>query len=333
VTAAPRVSILLPTYNRARFLPAAIAAITGQTFADWELIVVDDGSTDGTGDVVARLTARVPQRVLYRRQANAGAYAARNAALDLAQAPLVAFYDSDDLWLPHHLDACVSALKTAPDVDWVYGACRIVELRTGRVSDPDTFRVQGRPRPFHALRTRTVGSLRVIADDRAVARALRDGLMCGLQNSVIRRSVFEKVRFHTAFRNEAEDQLFVVRAIKAGCRLGYLDDVHVQYQVHEGNSSASSTGQNVDQQLAIYRAMVRGFRELAGEVEWTPRERRELARRLLRDDFWHIGYAVLWKAGRRAEALEAFRSGLRAWPWSPACWKTYVLARLRVALG
>jgi hypothetical protein len=160
-----------------------------------------------------------------------------------------------------------------------------------------------------------------------------DGLYCGLQNSVIRRSVFTDVRFQAAFRNEAEDQLFVIRSLKRGHRLGYLDAVHVQYHVHDANSSAAARGQSVERDLAVYRPLVRGFEELKDELPWTGRERRALARRLGREHFWHIGYAVLWQRGRTAEALASFRQGLRAWPWSVGFWKTYLVARVRVAAG
>lgn len=328
-----RVSILLPTYNRAAFLPAAFDAIRSQTFEDWALVVVDDGSTDETARVVDGFRQQTARPVAYVRQENAGPYAARNRALDFAAAPYVAFYDSDDVWLPHHLSACVAALDTAPDVDWVYGASRVLDLASGRTLDPDTFLDRGTARPFRRLRTRRVDGLHVIDDPRVVACAAEYGLYCGLQNSVMRRQVFDAGRFRTAYRNEAEDQLFAIRALKRGVTLGYLDAVHVQYQVHEANSSASAVAQSVDRRLAVHRPIVRGFEELRTEYTWLPAERRALARRLSRDYFWRIGYAVLWQDGRRVEALEAFRSGLRHWPWSPACWKTYALARLRTALG
>src|SRR5262245_36376166 len=104
-----KVSILLPTYNRAAFLPQAFDAIRGQEFGDWELIVIDDGSSDATEQVVRERTAGWAQPVRYVRQENAGAYGARNTGLDLAGGKYVAFYDSDDLWLPHHLRDSVAA--------------------------------------------------------------------------------------------------------------------------------------------------------------------------------------------------------------------------------
>lgn len=329
----PVVSVLLPTYNRARFLPDAFSAIASQTLTSWELVIVDDGSTDETAKIVHQAIQRLDRPVIHVSQANAGAYAARNTALDHASAPYVAFYDSDDVWLPHHLANGVAALNRSPDVAWIYGSSRILDVASGLVLHTDTFKLNGRPRPFRKLRVRQVGTLRVIEDPRAVAWALRYGLYCGLQNSVIRRSVFETDRFDTRFRNEAEDQLFLIRALKRGHRVGYLDDCHVEYHVHDANSSASAVGRSADQELSVYRPVVRGFETLRGEFDWTPLERKELDRRIGREYFWHIGYALLWKSGRRAEAIDAYRTGLESWPWSLACWKTYALARLRAGRG
>jgi glycosyltransferase involved in cell wall biosynthesis len=329
----PRVSVLLPTWNRAAFLPAAFDALRAQTCADWELIVVDDGSTDDTAAVVRRLGAGLARPLVYVKQPNAGAYGARNTALARATAPAVAFYDSDDLWLPHHLEQSLRALDEAPDVDWVYAACRMVDHATGRVLASDTFRLNGAPRPFRQLRTRRTGALHVLDDPRTLECALRHGLYCGLQNSVIRRAVFAAGPFRTTFRNEGEDQLFLMRALKRGTRIGYLDDIHVEYRVHDANSSGSATDRRPDRELSVYLPLARGFEELLGEFAWRGRERRALARRLAREHFWHVGYAVLWKNGRRREALDEFKAGLRVWPWSLACWKTYLLARLRLGLG
>src|SRR3712207_6270965 len=97
----PTVSIILPTYNRAKFLPQAFGSIRSQTWTDWELIIVDDGSTDETPEFLKELTANFQQPVRYICQENQGAYGARNTGLDHAIGKYIAFFDSDDLWLPH----------------------------------------------------------------------------------------------------------------------------------------------------------------------------------------------------------------------------------------
>src|SRR5207245_777039 len=127
------VTIILPTYNRAAFLPQAFDSIRSQQFRDWELIVVDGGSTDDTAAVVRTLTGGMPGPVRYICQANRGAPGARNTGLDQARGEFIAFLDSDDAWLPHHLEHAVQALRANPDVDWLFTASRGVALPAGTV--------------------------------------------------------------------------------------------------------------------------------------------------------------------------------------------------------
>src|SRR6187549_2647090 len=137
------VTIILPTFNRAAFLEEAFSSIEAQTFRDWDLVVVDDGSTDRTKEIVAGFARRHPDRTRYVYQANGGAYSARNRGIDHVTGRYVAFFDSDDLWLPHHLDRCAGVLESQPAVDWVFGSCRLVNHADGRLIGENTFYVDG----------------------------------------------------------------------------------------------------------------------------------------------------------------------------------------------
>jgi len=324
-----KVSIILPTYNRAHFLSQAFESIRAQTWTDWELIIVDDGSTDDTRSVVSTLSSSVPQSVRYVYQDNQGAYGARNTGLDHAGGSYIAFFDSDDIWLQHHLHDCVMALEANPHVDWIYGACRIVEFATGKVLLPNTFYMGNDPLPFLKLGSIQSGTVRVLDDPDLVRFTVEYGLYCGLQNSVIRRRVFDDRRFQTAYRNEAEDQLLVIRALASGHRIGFIDNVHVIYHEHDQNSSAAGSDRRLDKHLQIYQAAAQGFEDLASQITLSAAEHRALRRRLNREYFWHLGYNLLWQHGRRQEALDMFRRGLRHWPWNWRCWKSYALALLR----
>lgn len=111
----PVVSVVLPTYNRARFVGEAISSALAQTASSLEVLVVDDGSRDETPAVVQAL-AGSDARVRYFRQENQGVSAARNRALDNARGEFIAFLDSDDVWQPWKLDVQLSLLRTHPQV-------------------------------------------------------------------------------------------------------------------------------------------------------------------------------------------------------------------------
>lgn len=325
----PSVSIILPTCNRAKFLPQSFASIRSQTFTDWELIVVDDGSVDDTSELVEGLTKDWDQPVRYVRQENQGAYGARNTGLSMARGEFVAFFDSDDVWLAHHLCDCVAGLRLNPDVDWVYSASRIVNHEDGSVLNPNCFYVQGVARPFLQLKSRRAGKLNVIEDERAVEYALSHGLFAGLQTSVVRRGVFA-AGFEAANRN-AEDQLAVIQALAAGRKLAYIDAVHLVYYIHGQNSSAPGSVA-AEKHVRVFRTLTDGFEGLRRRVELTPRQARALDRRLSREYFWHLGYHLFGQPGYRADALAWMRRGLRLWPLNVTYWRVYVFALLRHAL-
>lgn len=108
------ISVILPTYNRAGFLERAMGSVLAQRCPCGELIVVDDGSTDETPALVARLAARSPIPVRSLHQENRGAAAARNTGIGAARGEFLAFLDSDDWWLPKKLELQAAALQANP---------------------------------------------------------------------------------------------------------------------------------------------------------------------------------------------------------------------------
>src|SRR5581483_11882654 len=107
---APGISVIVPLYNKAAFIERCLDAILNQSFADHEVIVVDDGSTDGSAKQVEQRAARDP-RVRLVRQENRGPGSARNHGARLAQAPLLAFLDADDAWHPDYLREGVDRMR------------------------------------------------------------------------------------------------------------------------------------------------------------------------------------------------------------------------------
>lgn len=118
----PRVSIIIPTYNCAGYLGRAIDSVVAQTYKDYEILVVDDGSTDNTKDVVLPYG----QRVTYLYQQNQGVSAARNHAIAKASGELLAYLDADDMWYPEKLERQVAFLDAHQECGMVHGEMSVI---------------------------------------------------------------------------------------------------------------------------------------------------------------------------------------------------------------
>jgi len=111
------VSIMMPAYNAEKYVGQAIESVLGQSYPYWELVIVNDGSTDSTPEILTRYT---DPRIKVFHQANGGEASARNTALEHMQGELVAFLDADDLYLPNHLEVTTSYLQAHPHLGGVY---------------------------------------------------------------------------------------------------------------------------------------------------------------------------------------------------------------------
>ena len=172
MSSTPLVSVILPTYNRARTLDRAIRSVLNQSFDDFELIVTDDGSTDESRCILARYSSLAKVRVI--SSSHRGCSAARNLGLSISKAPLIAFQDSDDEWLPCKLEKAVAVLAgAAADTGIVY-------------SDMVRIREDGSSRDWRAPDIRRGLLVSESTLDYQVA-----GI--GIQAAVIRRACFEHV--------------------------------------------------------------------------------------------------------------------------------------------
>ena len=116
-----KVDVIIPAYNAASFLAAALESVIAQTFTDWQIVLVDDGSTDHTGQIVSHYKERLGDKLQGITQVNAGLPAARNVAIRQSSSEFIALLDADDLWLPHRLEASLQLFQGRPDVGLSYG--------------------------------------------------------------------------------------------------------------------------------------------------------------------------------------------------------------------
>ena len=130
---AGKVSVITPLYNGKESIIQTLESVRNQTYTNWEMLIIDDASTDGSADLVADYLhvlgdARI---LLFRNETNSGAVASRNRALQEATGQYITFLDSDDLWDPDKLETQLAFLaekkKTDPRAGFVFGACRIID--------------------------------------------------------------------------------------------------------------------------------------------------------------------------------------------------------------
>ncbi|MDX2086126.1 MAG: glycosyltransferase [Candidatus Melainabacteria bacterium] len=180
----PKISIIMPARNAARFLRQAIASVQAQSFTNWELIVVDDASTDETPAILAALAQNDGRiRVLSRQTASGSAAAARNLALEAVQGEMVGFLDADDIFEPDALNCLWQALATEPQLEAVYGFARDMDEQ-GRVME----------KPVPCLVAQADGSYRLAPgyppDWRRLVFGWFEHSLAGL---LVRRSVLEQL--------------------------------------------------------------------------------------------------------------------------------------------
>ena len=204
--------IILPTFNRAHFLEQAFRSLASQKYQVFEIIIVDDGSTDNTKDVINTLTTKVAQPVRYIYQENQGPGAARQNGIYEASGELLAFFDSDDEWLPEHLSEGVDVLKQFSSVTGFTLLAKELKNRQDALLLDSTFYTDLQPNKLFSIANKRAENISALNLEDAALLQLQDGIDSGLQNSVVRKNVFDKISI-PPFR-VGEDRLLILMAIK-----------------------------------------------------------------------------------------------------------------------
>ena len=210
--ASPSVSVVIPAWNRAASIVAAIDSVLAQSWRDFELIVVDDGSTDGT--LAAAAAVADPRLRLVPAPHNLGAAGARNLGATQARGAWIAFQDSDDEWLPRKLEKQMARLL-APGAAYVGGYCGLLTL--GWLDDA----------PGDRLRLRYVPDAAISPADGDILGPLLMRNMISTQTLVVRRDRFHDLGGFDPDTTPIEDWDFVIRLAQTG-PIAFVDEPLVQ---------------------------------------------------------------------------------------------------------
>ncbi len=215
-----RVSVVIPLYNHSGFIEQAIASIFAQTLPPVEVIVVDDGSTDDSADVMRSLCVRHPG-IVFWSEPNQGAHHALNAAIHRASGEFISILNSDDIYDPRRLETCLTAMIADPAVDAV--ATRVQFI------DADSAPLQ------NAWYEKALDFLAESGDlPLALANA---NLLVSTSNCFVRRAVFEELGYFSPLRY-THDLDFALRLLASGRKLHIVEEPLLRYRVHARNTIA-----------------------------------------------------------------------------------------------
>lgn len=285
-------TVLIPAYNATRYLARTLESVVGQSYPHWHIVLVDDGSSDGTASLAEDFAARIPGRMTVLRKPNGGVSSARNLGIRESQGDLLALLDADDIWLPNRLSETVKPFEADSEVGLVYG--RIVRI------DPDG-EVLGPPQnpqpPGGAVAMVDIYVRRVHIPSPTVT---------------IRRSCLDRVGLFDETLVTTEDRDLWMR-IAAEYKVVYVPEVIAQYRIAPG-----SITKNTDRML---RNQLRFIEKHASDRGIGPSVVRQALSATYRDqgDVHELN-------GNWSTAARYFARAIQHWPWDSVAYRSLVRA-------
>jgi len=273
--APPAVSVIIPAYNAAEFLPGTLDSVLNQSLKARDVILVDDGSTDGTPKIAESYAGAVT----YLRQENRGVAAARNRGLEQVTGDYVCFLDADDYFYPENLRLKVQLLEEDPGVGLVHGWVEVTDANL---------------RPTGTVLKGARGE--ILSD---LLRLIPPAIPCP-SNALIRRAVVEEVGgFDEALGTSADFDLWL--RIAQRVRVGRVDEVVVKYRRHEGAMFHDLEAQLRDMEFIFRKHRV----TLGRHPDW----------KLLRWRFYRSVAGGYRQQGRLLKGIPPFLKGIRSGGW------------------
>lgn len=286
-----KVSVIIPTYNRAELLPETIGSILAQTFRDFEIIVVDDGSTDNTKEVVESFNS---PSIRYIYQANLGVSAARTTGIKASSGEYIAFLDSDDIWLPENLELKVKRLDSHPEVALVCSDAYVFDDKTG--ANLGRF---WRDKPFHYWINPQKAS------EQPLKEMLSRGCFIGPPLALVRRLAFANVGYFDESLPTFEDWDIFIRIIQR-FPIEIIDTPLVRIRQHGAGLQSNQDKMHFGEVTALNK-MIRSNSLSKAELR--------LARRRLARSYYQYGQYMVIKAKTNLGRGKLLFS-IRVNPWS-----------------
>ena len=291
-------SVIIPAYNSALFIEECIDSVLNQTFKNNEIIVIDDGSTDDTPDILKKYT----DAIIHVRQENAGPSAARNRGLEIAKGKYLCFLDADDRYKPARIEALVQFLETQPALGYAFSDLELFE--NDETVEASLIARWGND--FFSIEHKNLGWRKRIFTSSLTPFLIKMRSFIHTSTITIRRSALpEKPWFHTGF-HYGEDAEFWARIAyhSAG---GYIDEVLTEKRV-VGSSLSNDSSRNL-----INNRHLLGLRELQKVFYVSDKEVSDIIHRQILD--YAVSYC--WSLSENGQRRDAWKNLAKYWQKYP----------------
>lgn len=217
----PKISIIMPAYNAENYIEKSIKSILNQTFNDWELIIIDDGSSDRTAEICKKYR-RLDNRIIYLFQENLKQATARNNGLKFAKSDIIAFLDSDDLWLPNKLELTIFYFDLNK-FDLIF--------TDSYFGNDDEIKIGSNLKKMNVIDSEYFGK-------KAIVQFIEHNRI-PILTVLVKKQIIENINFFDSKCVPAEDYDLWLRLLKAGYRFKSISLPLSIYRVQENSSTAS----------------------------------------------------------------------------------------------
>ncbi|MFT2090395.1 glycosyltransferase family 2 protein [Paraglaciecola sp. 2405UD69-4] len=315
------VSVIIPTYNRVSLLARALESVVAQTIDNIEVIVIDDNSTDETQTLLIDFTTKYPFITSYINPNERGASSARNYGISKAQGKYIAFLDSDDEWMAHHLKTSLHYLETYPEqVDLVTANPLRVNQLTNEVYRYDEIELG-----LYDYSILEKGYL--FKRETLLNTALSRRIMT-TQTIVAKRQLLQQTSFNTDII-WGEDNMYILDLAALKPNVLHLQDYHVKYWAHEDNITNNIGQKDQDYIDEATIGMSKFYFTVLEKFSAEIKHNQEAKDRIANFIFWQLGYSVYCRRNEFESAISCFHKAMQLSPYKLRFYKTYIATQLK----
>ncbi len=316
----PIVSIIMPVFNREKIVKTAIASVKAQTYPHWELLLIDDSSTDDTVKVINEFAAEDPRIKCIKNTHKKGPSGGRNQGLDDATGKYIAYQDSDDEWISTHLEVMVDYLEKYPDqIDLMTANPLRKHVETGEVFNYDDLALDSLP--VTALDDGYLFDTDKIFDIQLRGRAITTQCLVG------KADIMKSVRWNESL-NAAVDIMHNLELCANNIKVCHIQAYQAIYWAHDDNLTNCGGGHSPERMERVHNAFALYWETVLTKLTLTKAQIDFVNGELSKVYAWHLAFHTYLPQKKYKEAAIFYKKAIKLKPFKFKYWKSLIKSQL-----